>query len=225
MLSFTYLGLALLQLSSAHFVLNYPPSLGFDDELEGNEPCGGQDITFADNDTNVPVGGFSISVLSTHPQAQWLFRATLSQEAPFNWTNLLPVVEASGLGNFCPTGLTAPEEFEGQKGVIQVIQGAVDGNLYQCAAVNFVTGVNSTIGSACTNATGVTATITDQQNFTSSEDTSSSSTASGTASATASSTSSSAATATSSSAAAIMHPVSQSMLSIVLALPLGLMAL
>ncbi|RMZ91843.1 hypothetical protein DV736_g899, partial [Chaetothyriales sp. CBS 134916] len=218
MLSFTYLGLVLLQLSSAHFILKYPPSLGFDDDLEGNAPCGGEDVKFADNDTNIQVGGFSVSILSTHPQGQWLFRATLDQQAPFNWTNLLPVVDEVGLGDFCPTGLAVPQEFVGQKGLIQVIQDAVDGKLYQCAAVNFVSGVNSTVGSSCTNATGLTTTITNQQNFTS-ESASSSSTASGTASAT-----SSAAAATS-SGAAVMHPASQSLLAIVLALPLGLLAI
>ncbi|RMZ77993.1 hypothetical protein DV737_g4099, partial [Chaetothyriales sp. CBS 132003] len=221
MLSLTYLGLALLQLSSAHFLLQYPPSLGFDDDLEGNAPCGGEDVKFADNDTNIPVGGFSVSILSTHPQAQWLFRATVDQQAPFNWTNILPVVDETGLGQFCPTGLTLPQEFVGQNGLIQVIQDAADGYLYQCAAVNFVTGVNSTVGSSCTNATGLTTTITDQQNFTSSGTDSSSSTASGSASAT----SSSATAAASSGAAAVMHPASQGVLAVVLALPLGLLVI
>lgn len=119
-----------------HFVLNYPNSLGFDDDNEGNGPCGGFDVTFGSNDTNVTVGSFAIASLTTHPQADWLFRATLSTAAPFNWTNILPVVSESGLGDFCLTGLTVPSDFAGQRGVIQVIQDAVDGSLYQVCSLS-----------------------------------------------------------------------------------------
>ncbi|GAB7349472.1 hypothetical protein MBLNU459_g0184t1 [Dothideomycetes sp. NU459] len=149
----------------AHFILNYPNSLGFDDDNEPNGPCGGFDVTFADNDTTVQVGGFAVSLKSTHPAANFLFRATLSTQAPFNWTNLLPVVSETGLGQFCLPDLAAPSEFAGQRGLVQIIQDGPDGVLYQCAAVNFATGMNTTVGSGCTNATGLTASITNMQTF------------------------------------------------------------
>ncbi|OAL39973.1 hypothetical protein AYO20_00886 [Fonsecaea nubica] len=167
--------------TSAHFILQYPSSLGFDDDNEGTAPCGGFDVVFNGTDDSIPVGGFPVSMLSTHPAADWLFRVTLDQQAPFNWTNLLPVVSETGLGQFCLPQLVAPAEFAGQQGVVQVIQKGPDGVLYQCAAVNFVDGINSTVSSSCTNVTGLTATLTNQNDF----DTSSSSTA-GTMSATAS---------------------------------------
>ncbi|KIW90061.1 uncharacterized protein Z519_09492 [Cladophialophora bantiana CBS 173.52] len=168
--------------ASAHFILQYPTSLGFDDGTEATAPCGGFDVTFNSSDDSIPVGGFPVSMLSTHPAADWLFRVTLDQKAPFNWTNLLPVVSETGLGQFCLPQLVAPAEFAGNKGVVQVIQNGPDGILYQCAAVNFVSGVNSTVSSSCTNVTGLTATLTNQNNF----DTSSSSSAAGTMSATSS---------------------------------------
>lgn len=114
-----------------HFVLQYPTSLGFDDDTEGTGPCGGFDVTFNGTEDSVEVGGFAVSMLSTHPQAEWLFRVTLDTEAPFNWTNLLPVVDETGLGQFCLPSLSAPAEFAGQRGVVQVMQNAADGLLYQ----------------------------------------------------------------------------------------------
>ena len=123
--------LALLPSTFAHFVLNYPPSLGFSDDDEGNAPCGGFDISFSGNVTNVTVGSFSIASRTTHPQASWLFRVTTSTEEPYNWTNILPVISESGLGDFCLPALSVPESFIGQQAIIQVTQSAVDGNLYQ----------------------------------------------------------------------------------------------
>ncbi|KIV81603.1 hypothetical protein PV11_03776 [Exophiala sideris] len=151
--------------ASAHFILQYPNSLGFDDDNEGTAPCGGFAITFNSSDDDIPIGGFPVSMLSTHPAADWLFRATLDQQAPFNWTNLLPVVSETGLGQFCLPALTAPSDFAGKDGVIQVIQNGPDGVLYQCAAVHFINGVNSTVSSSCTNVTGLTATVTNENNF------------------------------------------------------------
>lgn len=117
--------------ASAHFILQYPGSLGFDDDIEATAPCGGFTPTFNSSDDSVPIGGFPVSVLSTHPAADWLFRATLDQQAPFNWTNLLPVVSETGLGQFCLPNLQAPDDFAGKTGLIQVIQDGPDGTLYQ----------------------------------------------------------------------------------------------
>ncbi|ETI23897.1 hypothetical protein G647_05704 [Cladophialophora carrionii CBS 160.54] len=190
--------------ASAHFILQYPNSVGFSDDDEGTAPCGGFDVTFGSNDSSIPVGGFPVSVLSTHPASDFLFRATLDQEPPFNFTNLLPVVSETGIGEFCLPALVAPAEFAGNPGVIQVIQKGPDGVLYQCAAVNFVSGINDTVGASCTNVTGLTAVITNQNDF----DTSPSSSASGSASGTASPTASGDATPSSSpdSAAAASAP-------------------
>jgi len=124
--------LAVLPSTFAHFILNYPPALGpFKDDDEGTGPCGGYDISFSGNVTDTTVGGFSVALTSTHPQANWLYRVTTSTQEPYNWTNILPVVSESGLGAFCLPELTVPPSFVGQQAIIQVSQGAVDGNLYQ----------------------------------------------------------------------------------------------
>ena len=122
---------SLLSLVSGHFLLNYPQTLGFDDSNEGQSPCGGFDVVFTGNVTNVTVDSFPVSLRSTHPQADWLFRVTLDKTNPSNWTNLLPVVSEIGLGAFCIPNLKVPANFVGQQGVVQVVQNAADGALYQ----------------------------------------------------------------------------------------------
>ena len=126
--------LLLASAASAHFVLNYPGSLGFDDDNEPNAPCGGEDVTFNDNITTVPVGGFPVALLTTHPQAQFLYRGTLDKQAPFNWTNLLPVVNEQGLGDFCLPNMQVPMNWANQSGLLQIIMDGPDGILYQVSS-------------------------------------------------------------------------------------------
>lgn len=121
----------LFVVATAHFILEYPPSLGFDDDIEANGPCGGFDVVFNSSDASVPIGGFPVSMLSTHPEAEWIFRATLDQQAPFNWTDLTPVLQETGLGQFCIPNVQAPTEFAGKPALVQVIQHGADGVLYQ----------------------------------------------------------------------------------------------
>jgi len=117
--------------TSAHFMLNYPNSLGFDDDKEGDAPCGSFDVTF-DNATDFHVDGDAIALASSHPQADWLFRATLGKTATgTNWTDLLPVVSESGLGQFCEPSLSVPATWAGSSGIVQAIQHGDDGSLYQ----------------------------------------------------------------------------------------------
>lgn len=118
--------------SAAHFLLHYPATVGFDDDLEGTAPCGSFTPDFTkDNVTDFHVAGDSIALTSTHPATTWLFRATLDQTAGGNWTDILPAVSQTGLGNFCERDLEVPSSWTGQKGIIQIVQDAVDGFLYQ----------------------------------------------------------------------------------------------
>jgi len=118
--------------STAHFLLNYPPTIGFDDSLEATPPCGSFTVDFStDNVTDFHVGGDSLAMTSIHPKATWLFRATLDQTAMGNWTDLLPAIVQIGLGDYCERDVTVPASFAGSKGVIQVVQDAPDGILYQ----------------------------------------------------------------------------------------------
>lgn len=118
--------------STAHFLLNYPPTVGFDDSLEGTPPCGSFSVDFStDNVTDFHVGGDALAMTSIHPQATWLFRATLDQTASGNWTNLRAAIQQTGLGDYCEQDITVPASWAGEKGVIQVVQDAPDGILYQ----------------------------------------------------------------------------------------------
>jgi hypothetical protein len=118
--------------SIAHFLLNYPPTIGFDDSLEATPPCGSFTVNFSkDNVTDFHIGGDFLAMTSIHPQATWLFRATLDQTAMGNWTDLLPAIVQVGLGNYCEQDVMVPSSFAGSKGVIQVVQDAPDGILYQ----------------------------------------------------------------------------------------------
>jgi len=154
--------LVLASQASAHFLLNYPATVGFDDDNEGNGPCGGETVDFSkDNVTDFHVDGDSIWVTNTHPTTTFLFRASLDQTAGGNWTNLRQPIQQVGLGESCNPQVAVPSAYEGKKGVIQVIADSPDGILYQCAAVSFVSGAGPAGGAAgCKNATGVTLSYT-----------------------------------------------------------------
>ncbi|KAM0708947.1 hypothetical protein Q7P35_002983 [Cladosporium inversicolor] len=152
MLSQTLLALATAATTSAHFVLNWPPTAGFLDDEEVNGPCGGATVTVNSSSPEVQVGRFAAQIQSSHPTGNWQFRATLDTQEPYNWTNL-SMVQTEGPGIFCLNYLSAPENFAGNAGILQVIDYSGDGTLYQCAAVNFATGTNDTLGDSCSNST------------------------------------------------------------------------
>ncbi|GAB1319841.1 Copper acquisition factor BIM1-like domain-containing protein [Madurella fahalii] len=149
-----------LSAANAHFELVRPPPLEGDtmnDALQVNAPCGGslpdlsQDIT-----SNFNVNGDSVAVILGHAQATWLIRATLDSGAAGNWTQLFPIVTQSGRGEFCEPAVPAPGEWVGRKGIISIVCKAPDGLLYQCAAVNFVSGSNTSAGAdSCRNGSAV----------------------------------------------------------------------
>ncbi|KAH6606976.1 expression library immunization antigen 1 [Trichoderma cornu-damae] len=157
--------LSLASLSSAHFLMNYPKSIGFDDSTEGNAPCGGftPDLSSGSSQlVDFHVGGDSLAMRSTHTQVNWLFRVTLDAEAASGWQQIFPIVMQSGLGNFCEPLITLPSSYAGKKGIISVVSDAPDGLLYQCVSANFVSGsVNPP--SACTNASVTASFVSDSK--------------------------------------------------------------
>ncbi len=174
-------GLLLFSAANAHFELLQPTALEGDkmnEDLEGNAPCGGGAADLSKNTaTDFHVDGDSIAVFLGHPQADYIFRATLDSKAAGNWSELYPIFTQSGRGNLCQPAVKAPKEWVGKKGFIGVACNAPDGILYQvsslvfsrlfclllsmrmltfsspiqCAAVNFVSGASTTPGSSCTN--------------------------------------------------------------------------
>lgn len=72
--------LLLAKLVSNYFILRYPPSVAFDDDLEGSAPCGSFAIDLRkDSVTDFHTGGDTVfSAQSAHPATSWLFRAILN---------------------------------------------------------------------------------------------------------------------------------------------------
>ena len=115
---------------AGHFLLHTPETIGFDDDNEGIPPCGGFKVTF-DKTSDWHVGGDVISLTSTHPKADWLFRSTLDKTACGNWTDLSPIVSQTGLGSYCEPSLSVPSDWAGSSGIVQIVQNAADGTLFQ----------------------------------------------------------------------------------------------
>jgi hypothetical protein len=123
--------LALTTLTSAHFVLNYPPNAGFDENILSHGPCGGFTPEVNSSTPEIQVDRFQIAIDSTHPVATWSFRGTTSTSAPWNWTEIVPLIDTTGAGAFCLEYLSAPSEWAGSEGVLQVVDNSSDGVLFQ----------------------------------------------------------------------------------------------
>ncbi|KAK3056991.1 hypothetical protein LTR09_002029 [Extremus antarcticus] len=157
--------LALATVATAHFELFWPPSAGFNEDKEPTSPCGGFEV-----DLSIPqpihVDRFQASLLVAHPVSKFSFRGTNSTSAPYSFTDLVPVIDTKGPASFCLEYLSAPAEWAGSTGVLQVVDDSPDGILYQCAAVSWVAGANDTIGSSCSNSSSsFSATWTSQESF------------------------------------------------------------
>ncbi|KAM0561967.1 hypothetical protein ACHAPJ_002408 [Fusarium lateritium] len=154
---------ALCSLSLAHFEVKYPDTIGFKDDDEDKSPCGGftPDLS-KDKLVDFHVGGEAIALRSTHQQGNWLFRVTLDEKADGDWEQVFPIVQQSGLGDFCQPQVTVPEKYAGKKGWVNIVSSAVDGLLYQCVAANFVKG-KADAPSECKNASSVKASFVDDK--------------------------------------------------------------
>ncbi|TPX10411.1 uncharacterized protein E0L32_008630 [Thyridium curvatum] len=141
--------------ANAHFTLQTPPTIGFDDDKEGTGPCGGFAPDFSKPTAEFHVGGEPVGAKMLHPQAKWLFRATLDEKASGNWTQLFPIVFQSGLGEICEPAIPAPESWVGKNGVFSIVANAPDGLLYQCSIVKFVSGKGEVPSSGCRNASSI----------------------------------------------------------------------
>lgn len=119
---------------TAHFILNIPTSLGFDDDNEGNGPCGGFNATNRDVVTNWHIKGDTIAVLTTHESVTWEYKAALVSDLN-NWVHLTPTLNQTGVGDFCePTVPGLGGRWLNKPVVLQVIQHGPDGLLYQVRA-------------------------------------------------------------------------------------------
>ncbi|KAL2020030.1 hypothetical protein VTK56DRAFT_8933 [Thermocarpiscus australiensis] len=167
--SLVAVALLFLSAANAHFELLRPAAPESNEDQQVNAPCGGTVPDLSQKVANdFHVAGDSVQVLLGHPQASWLIRATLDPKAAGNWTQLFPIVQQSGRGNFCEPAVAAPSEWAGKKGIIGVACDGPDGLLYQCAAVNFVSGANTAPDSStCNNGSAVSVSFKDDPTLTS----------------------------------------------------------
>lgn len=120
----------------AHFQLVEPKSIGFSDDEEGKAPCGSFTPNFdKDTITDFHVGGQPIAVLSGHPEYKWLFRVTFDESVDGEWQQIYDIVDQQGLGAFCIPDVTVPDSWVGKTGVLGIVGGASDGNLYQVCGI------------------------------------------------------------------------------------------
>ena len=58
--------------SAGHFLMLYPPSIGFDDNLEATPPCGSFTVDFTkDNVTDFHVGGDVLAMVRENDSVNW----------------------------------------------------------------------------------------------------------------------------------------------------------
>lgn len=122
---------ALCGLSSAHFQMLYPKSIGFEDADEDKSPCGGFTPNLDGDLFDWHVGGEAVALRLGHQQCNWLFRVTTDPKGESGWEQVYPIVMQSGLGTYCHPSLTVPEKYVGKKGIVSVVSSAPDGLLYQ----------------------------------------------------------------------------------------------
>ncbi|KAG8969787.1 hypothetical protein FRC03_000613 [Tulasnella sp. 419] len=139
------LGISLLCLASvnAHFELYYPPTRGFNEDIE-NRFCGG--FNTPNTRTPFPLTGGIVSLVSAHDTANFVtlvsFDANPENFGDFNTTSsgqhipyLKPFLKINGAGDVCyPVDfqtLGLPDIPDGTNATIQIQYDGGDGNLYQ----------------------------------------------------------------------------------------------
>jgi hypothetical protein len=125
-----FLLLTTLTFTHAHFLLNIPTSLGFDDDKEIVAPCGGFNASDRRNVTSWPVQGSSIGLLSTHASGTFEFRAALLSNLS-NWEAITPSLNETGAGNVCEPVVPVKAAWAGKQGVVQVVMRRPEYVLYQ----------------------------------------------------------------------------------------------
>ncbi|EUC50472.1 hypothetical protein COCMIDRAFT_922 [Bipolaris oryzae ATCC 44560] len=142
MLSNTFLALSLLPLTLAHFNFNFPRARGFDEDKEGNFPCGGYDQV-SDQRTDFPISGGPIQLVLGHPQTNVAVYMAVGDNPGSGFSIVLKQqLMVEGLGNFCLGSVSIPKDLNvtaGTKASIQVVTNAhSSGGLFQCADVTLV---------------------------------------------------------------------------------------
>lgn len=88
-----FLGLATASLAAAHFQLNYPAA-GFDEDTEATGPCGGVTPVVNSSSPEITVDQFAVQIFTSHPTGSFSFYATTDTAEPYNFTQIVPVVNS-----------------------------------------------------------------------------------------------------------------------------------
>ncbi|KAI9774690.1 MAG: hypothetical protein M1840_002939 [Geoglossum simile] len=149
----------LLQLTTAHYSIQYPYWRGNSFATQYQRPCGGVNQSLSDsNRTDWPIDGGSVSITPGHPWAITYVNLGLggSNTTVFN-ISLIHGFNQTGNGTFCIPKIPISSKLgiqDGQTATIQVIQISETGSsLYNCADITFRK--NATIFDKCANSTGV----------------------------------------------------------------------
>lgn len=119
--------------ATAHFTINTPPQKSPSSEAGlASGPCGGASLSFDSSDSvsDFHVGGDAVAVTGTHPQSNWLIRATNDTSGEDGWMAVWQIVRQGGLGKMCIGDVQVPEEWVGSDGIIGVVAHAEDGVLF-----------------------------------------------------------------------------------------------
>ncbi|KAG8946175.1 hypothetical protein FRC04_012030 [Tulasnella sp. 424] len=161
------LSTAFFTIAHAHFTLDYPPTRGFDEDLEP-QFCGG--FPLANNRSLFPLTGGVVEIDSHHETAQFVTLISFSSDpqsfTDFNTTSdgkaipfLKPFIQIQGTGEACipvdVASLNVPGVQNGTNATIQVQFNGGDGWLYQCADVTLVSSTNI-VPRSCSNTTTIT---------------------------------------------------------------------
>lgn len=129
--------LQLSQLVSAHFVINYPGSRGFNEDKHSEWPCGGFNEV-SSNRSEFPLHGGPIQIHSTHTQQLLEVLIAVGNDPGRNFnTVVVPTFMETGPGDVCFGNIELPSTLnitEGMNATFQVISGASDGGLYGVSA-------------------------------------------------------------------------------------------
>ncbi|KEY74953.1 hypothetical protein S7711_01302 [Stachybotrys chartarum IBT 7711] len=141
-------------LVQAHWILNVPPTLGFDDVYEGIAPCGNIDPSLRNGTiTRYPIAGHPIGFLNTHSHALFEFSVATLDDLD-HWEPVGGTLSTHGAGEFCIDRFPLPRRYVGKNAVLQIIELGGD-PLYQCAAIRVTKGRPIRVPDNCVNGTGV----------------------------------------------------------------------
>ncbi|KAG0046696.1 hypothetical protein BGZ83_008122 [Gryganskiella cystojenkinii] len=149
----------------AHFTLDYPASRGFNDDAEGNAPCGGFDTVT--NRTQFPLTKGFLDINSHHPSATVKINVVLSNNPGAADFTAAAGTPASSLALSHPGHACMQLDLSSFKGAannvnatIQVVYNGGDSPLYQCTDVVLVTTAAGFDQSKCINDNGEAPSIT-----------------------------------------------------------------